>query len=78
MEPDLVAKAKKKFLSKGCSTTDTRKKLKRSRDAQARALMSEVAARDFRDEMLQYFARVRRDAGAYISAAASVETEVSV
>lgn len=77
MEAELTEKARKKFMNEGYRKSDTPKKLKRKRDADARALAKETVARQFREKQLQYFVQVRKDAGVYISAAASEEDNVS-
>ena len=70
MEAELIEKTAKKLKNKGYRRSETLKKLKRKRDADVRALTKETMPRQFRDEQLQVFERVRRDAGVYISAAA--------
>lgn len=77
MEPGLVAAAEKKWFNKGNTTSHTRKKLKRSRDAAELKYMSEVAARDFREEAMEYFVAVRQNQDAVITAAAA-QQEVSL
>ena len=72
MEAELIiGKAAKKLKNKGYRRSEMLKKLKRKRDADVRALTKETMPRQFRDEQLQVFERVRRDAGVYISAEAS-------
>ncbi|CAB1096130.1 unnamed protein product [Ectocarpus sp. CCAP 1310/34] len=75
IEPELVDKARKKFLNKGYSQSQALKKMKRARDAEARVVMRDVVAHDFREEQLKYFAKVRRDAAVVISASAVEEED---